>query len=274
MSRRRARRNGRSQRRGRQGNAAAIAKVALGMAVLGGLGFAYLVVTERAEAIDPVSLCDRSGPSEVHVVLLDASDPLDGVQAERAKAEVFKSARRSPKNSRIDIYVADTPDGRLAEPAFSKCNPGAPARLDALYSDVERRQEEFDTAFLEAIEETMTSVLSAEEASASPIIESIRSASTRSFSRLNDDTPVRLTIVSDMVQNTQLLRQRSPDARFDEFEQSAGWPSALVNLHGANIHVIYVARPQYRALQGIGHQSWWQNYFNAVNGRVVSMDTI
>jgi hypothetical protein len=53
----------------------------------------------------------------------------------------------------------------------------------------------------------MAKVLQVEPAKTSPIIESLRSAATRSFSRLAGDVPVRITLISDMVQNSPMLKQ-------------------------------------------------------------------
>jgi hypothetical protein len=61
-------------------------------------------VNQKAEATDPTTWCNRAGPAEVHLILLDASDPLDGVQAETARAKVVSAIRAAPENARVDIY--------------------------------------------------------------------------------------------------------------------------------------------------------------------------
>ena len=76
---------------------AAIAKVAGGGAFLAGLGVTFFLVNQKAEATDPATWCNRAGPAEVHLILLDASDPLDGVQAETARAKVVSAIRAALK---------------------------------------------------------------------------------------------------------------------------------------------------------------------------------
>ncbi len=274
MSRRNSNRRSSRNRRKNGTDIQALVKMALGIVILGGLFTSLFIVKGKTDAIDPVSFCQRAGPAEVHIVLLDASDTMDGVQAERVKATIFKSAKASSPGSRLDIYVADTPDGRLAEPVFSKCNPGEPDKFAAAYSDAKAQRESFETEFLYAIEETLSTLLNAKAAPTSPIIESIRSAAAKSLSRLDDDTPVHITIVSDMVQNSPLLKQHINQTDFETFKAGVEWPNALSDLHNARIHIVYLARSQYRAIQGRAHQAWWEAYFDAVHGRLTGIDSI
>lgn len=251
-----------------------VLKVIFGLIVIFSLAAVFFFQSERQKAIDPETFCNRAGPAEVHVILLDASDMIDEVQAERIKAKILASAINSAAGSRFDVYVADSIGGSLSEPHFAMCNPGAPSRRETLYSDVESRREAFETRFLQGMEDTLAKVLTADEASSSPILESVRSASAASFSRLNEDVPVSITIVSDMVQNSNLARHRTKSQGFDQFRDSDRWPMALVDLRSARIDVLYIRRSQYVTLQGREHLLWWEKYFDAVNGRMVAVDSI
>jgi len=266
------------RRRQRDGGGAppwgAIAKFGGGLAILAALGTTYFVVNQKAEATDAATWCNRAGPVEVHLILLDASDPLDGVQAETAKAKVIDAIRAAPEGARVDIYLADRADGSLGEPLFSKCNPGAPGALDAAISDVAKKKRDYEQGYLAAVEATMTKVLQAEELKTSPIIESLRSAATKSFSRLPEGVPVKITLVSDMVQNSAMLKQRSATDDFAKFKKSAGWSSSLVDLHHAQIDIIYVTRANYRAIQSNGHINWWSQYFDEMNGTLTESEAI
>lgn len=267
-----------SRRRSRDGGGAppwgAIAKFAGGLVILGALGTTYFVVNQKAEATDSTTWCNRAGPSEVHLILLDASDPLDGVQAEGAKAKVIDAIRSAPEGARVDIYVADRGDGSLGEPVFSKCNPGAPGALDAAISDVAKKKRDYEQGYLAAVEETMTKVLQAEELKTSPIIESLRSAATKSFARLDEGVPVKITLVSDMVQNSAVLKQRTADGDFAKFKKSPGWSRSLVDLHHAKIDIIYVTRANYRDIQSNAHINWWSQYFDEMNGTLTESEAI
>jgi len=276
MSRRRSRSSSRRSRRNGGGQTpwGAIAKVAGGGAVLAGLGVVFFMVNQKAEATDPDTWCNRAGPAEVHLILLDASDPLDGVQAETARAKVVSAIRAAPENARVDIYLADRGDGSLGEPIFSKCNPGQPGAFDAAISDIEKKKRDYEQGYLAAVEETMTKVLQVEPAKTSPIIESLRSAATKSFARLPATTPVTITLISDMVQNSPMLKQSKGGTDFDAFKKSAGWSSALVDLHHARISVVYVTRANYRDVQSNAHINWWSQYFDAMNGTLLESEAI
>ena len=276
MSRRSSRSSSRRSRRNGGGGTpwGAIAKVAGGGATLAGLGVVFFMVNQKAEATDPGTWCNRAGPAEVHLILLDASDPLDGVQAETARAKVISAIRAAPENARVDIYLADRGDGSLGEPIFSKCNPGQPGTFDAAISDVEKTKRDYEQGYLAAVEETMTKVLQVEPAKTSPIIESLRAAATKSFARLPESTPVKITLVSDMVQNSPMLRQSKGASEFDAFKKSAGWSSALVDLHHARISIVYVTRANYRDVQSNAHINWWSQYFDAMNGTLLESEAI
>jgi hypothetical protein len=272
-------RSSRSSRRGRRRSVdetpwGSILKVAGGAAALIAAGVTYFLVNQKVENTDADTWCDRAGPKEVHLVLLDASDPLDGVKTEAAKAHVLKAIKAAPPGARVDVYLADRADGSLGEPIFMKCNPGEPSGADALISNAKKKRDEYENGYLAAVENIMAAVLQAPPLKTSPIIESLRSAATKSFARLSDDVPTRITIISDMVQNSSLLKHRSATDSFETFEASPAWTSALVNLHHASIHIVYVTRANYRAIQGNGHINWWARYFEAMNGNFIDSEAI
>jgi len=247
--------------------------------VLLGLLVAYVIGT--GNSTDPLTHCPPGDPAAVSMVLVDASDPLDGVQAERAKATIISEMKAMPARGRIDIYLADTADGSLKAPTYSLCNPGAPDQFTGIINDASAVRKAFEDDYLKAVDDTMSNLLQAKELPSSPIIESLRSAATKSFARLDSKVPLHITVISDMVQNSSLLKQKAlPESQgdlrdeFDQFAKSASWPRALVDLHRADIEIVYVSRPKYRAFQGIGHLAWWEKYFDAMNGGRMTVDTI
>lgn len=252
----------------------AILKFAGGLAVLIAIGAAYLVLSARQDAINPESFCHKAGPNRVLLVVLDASDTIDEVQAERVKSDIRATALNSPLGTRVDLYLADVADGELGRPLFSKCNPGKPGQYDALYSDVSSRQEQFEEGFLAAVEDSLTQLLTRPPANSSPILESVRSAATSAFSRLSPETSTEILIVSDMVQNSDLLRHRGTPPEFSEFREGPTWARAIADLKGSTIRIMYVMRPQYQSVQGRSHMLWWERYFEAVNGRLTKVDSI
>lgn len=252
----------------------AILKVLAGTVVLMAGGITFFLVNQKAENTDLATWCDRAGPNGVHLILLDASDPLDGVKTEAAKAHVLKAIKVAPAGARVDVYLADRADGSLGEPIFTKCNPGEPTVTDAIVSDAKKRRQDYESGYLLAVESILAKTLQAKPLKTSPIIESLRSAATRSFARLDDGVPTRITIISDMVQNSVMLKHRSATDDFDAFKGSAGWTNALVDLHGADVHIVYVTRANYRDIQGNGHINWWARYFEAMNGSFLNSEAI
>lgn len=238
------------------------------LAIAGSILFFNL--RSESEAIDRLTHCHDTMLPSVIMVLIDSSDPLDNVQKERSIARVLRDIDGQAEFSRIDIYSA-RPDGdELISPIFSQCKPPLPG--SALISDV-KAAERFETNFEAGLESAFNKAVGLRGSSTSPLIESLREATTRSFSRTPETTRRRIIIISDMLQNSETVSHYKGLESFERFQSSASWPKAIIDLGNAEVSILYITRSETRNVQGIEHQEWWRNYFKAVNGYLKDVES-
>lgn len=244
--------------------------------VLGvGLALIVAIISTRVflmpDPIDTDTLCPRGGVHAVHAVLIDRSDPLSPLQATQVRQRLEGIIANAQPGERIDLFMADA-DGREAPaPVLSLCSPGSEA--NPIYQNVRKVRERYEDAFRRPIEEAINALLSPSRTDSSPIMESIKSVCVGSFGSLPAGIPVRLTIVSDMLQNSPVMNHFR-DREFARFLASPRLASVLADCRSARVHILYVLQPQYRAYQTRPHQVFWENLFDRMNARVAAIDLI
>jgi len=93
--------------------------VVLVLAILG--GYAYLRFTRVS--YDAATMCPMAGPSAVHAVLIDRSDPISALQTQRLQQILQGIIDGAVVNERVDLYIL-SPDGlQRATPVVSLCRP-------------------------------------------------------------------------------------------------------------------------------------------------------
>lgn len=273
----RKRRNNRSNRRSAYNPATSRTSwilLAGSLLVAGGLLFVQGAVTQRRANVDETTFCDISTLPSIVAILIDSSDPFDPTQTELAKAYLNRVVSEIEVRARVDIYKLDRDDRSLILPVFSKCNPGRPGKRDALTSDYKKRLRQFETAFRAGIESAVDKEIAGAAADNSPIAESIREASARSFARAPASTERKLVIISDMLQHTDALSHYRVYGTVDDVKKTSTWPRLLSPIDGVDIDVVYITRPGARNYQGVGHLSWWESYFLEMGARPGSFETL
>ena len=269
MSRKRRTRRSRKSRKPKNSLLSWVFIITAPLALISGAVFLTTLRT-NSEAISADTQCHKTILPEVTMILVDSSDSLDSVQIEVTISRILRIAEKQESFSRFDIYSA-RPDGlKLLSPIFQACIPPKPS--SPLFSDA-KAAEEFETNFRLGLEEALGKAVGLPSSKTSPLLESIREASTSSFSRIPETTRRRLIVVSDMLQNSKAYTHYNGIKPFSDFKSSSGWAKAITNLENAQVTVFYIARPESRNLQGIAHQEWWRAYFDAVNGYLLDLET-
>lgn len=273
MTRRVTRTRRTSGRRGQGMSTNIKAALLIGASVIvgGGLFGAHLVLAPAKADWDQATLCPAAGPSAAHVILIDRSDPITALQAQRVRQVVERAINEALPAERIDLYVAEG-DGREAlSPRISLCNPGRDG--NQYYQNPRRIRERYDASFKAPVEATLTSLLEASRRNASPIIESIKAVCVGAFGSLPQGRPTRVTVISDMLQHSPLISHfRERD--FDAFARSGRIAQALADCRGAQFDVVYLLRPEHRRIQDRGHQLFWEKLIDRDNGRLMRMEAI
>lgn len=255
-----------------------IALVVVGTALVALLGGGAYYLKSRAEPIDQVTNCPLDGPRAVHAVIVDRSDAVTGQQAQRIRQVLIGLKESASVGTRFDIFTFDGNATDELAPVLSVCAPGRPEQANELYENPEMIRRNYQEKFSKVLERTIDQLLTASERPRSPIVESIRAAAITAFGGLREMQSLNVTLISDMIQNSDVLSQLRTDVTFDQLSRSTTWPSLRPHLRGAKVDILYVLRPASlrgkTPVQNRGHQLFWEQLISASGGELVSVEPI
>jgi hypothetical protein len=251
-----------------------VALAVAGLVCLVAFGAGYWWVKSTKTALDDANCPLNSGPRAVHVVMVDQTDPISQLQAQRIQQIIQQYREVAAFGMRFDIYVVEGDTKTTLLPILSICSPNRAEDANIYIENPELIKRRYEERFVAVLDKTVTELLRATTRDSSPIIESMKAAAISSFGPWERrKIPFRLTIVSDMVQHTQLNSHFKSEPNLRQLVQSTAWRSLQPNLHNAEVNVLYLLRPEARRqgipIQNRGHQEFWAQLIAASNGRLV-----
>ena len=272
-----ARRSGRARARGygpRRGSRSTVGPwlvVAASLAVVALMVGGYATVKKSQIQLDAVTMCPISGPTAVHAVLLDRSDPITPLQAQKLRQVLDKAVGDAALGERIDLYVLAGDGTQALSPSISLCRPRSEG--NALYENNAKMAAAYRDRFRKPLADALAAMMEPASTKTSPIMESVKAVCVAAYGGLPKDAPAALTIASDMIQYSPLLdHYRNKD--FDDFALTPGFHEVLANCHRANVDVLYLIRPRDVRVQDRRHQLFWEKFFDRENSTLVSMEAI
>ncbi len=226
--------------------------------------------------IDKDSLCPKSCPAEVTVVLIDQTDPFTTVQRESLRQHLKDITQEIPRHGLLELYTIAPIREDLLKPKFRMCNPGRGSEINPIIGNpalVERRWRE---DFFVHLEKSLEDIWRPDQATNSPIMESIQSVAVSAFKDPSvSQIPKRLIIISDMIQHTSELSQYGGLIDFDTFRSSAYYIRVRPSLNDVKVEIYYLRRTTRRQIQGRKHIEFWQSFIADAGGtliRVISVE--
>jgi hypothetical protein len=264
MSRRRARARRSDKRLG-------ILLTVVGVLLMVTLASAAFYVRKLHVELDPETNCPVSGPSAVHVVLIDRSDPISAQQAQRIRQWTHRLKVNATAGQRFDLYTFEGNTESELAPVLSLCATQRDA--NPFYENEKKIRKQYEAEFVTVLDKTVADLLQTGTRPNSPIIESLRAAAQTSFGLLsNRETPLKVTLISDLVQHSSLVSHFRLNPDFQQLSHNANWPRLRPELRGADVEILYVLRPTAPrngvAIQNRGHQEFWTNLIAASGGRI------
>lgn len=244
-----------------------ISTVMIVVAVLGFLGWSRATHVE----LNAVTLCPTAGPVAIHAVLLDQSDPITPLQAQRLSQIVDKVIDEAAVGERIDLYVLTRDAAQALTPHLSLCRPKSEGSM--FNENPKRIHERYLARFRQPIDEALQLLMTPSPSQNSPIMESIKAVCVAAFGGVPHDIPARLTVASDMIQYSRILdhyKQRD----FGVFAKSPAYNEILADCHRAKVNVLYFTRPRDTLVQDRRHQLFWEKFFDRENASLNRMETI
>lgn len=243
------------------------------IAIIALSGFVGWMAWQRMTTVphDKQSGCPTDGPSAVHAIIVDRSDPLTPVQLQRLMQIVEGIAKGALVDERVDLYVLTAGGGAVAIPEVSLCRPRSEG--NQMTENPARLRRAFEIRYLDVIRRALVNIETPQEATNSPIMDSIKAVCIGAFGALPPVSQVRLTIVSDMIENSMSLNQYKPYDT-DTFLRSPKISSVLANCHSAKVDLLYLLRPRDSRIQTRGHQLFWEKFLNRMNASLISVEPI
>lgn len=243
--------------------------IALGLLILGAL--IVLIIVLQPVDRDPNTNCPVDGPRAIHAIMIDRSDPLTPSQVQQVKQHLQRLISRTAEDTRLDIYSFEGSLTDVLEPTLTICAPRRPEDIDP-WAQGPIPAKEIYRRFADRLNSEVDELLAAHTQPVSPIIESLRGATQTSFGLVDPrEIPLKITLISDLIQNTRTVSHFRVPPDFDALQHSNLWSVLRPDFKGAEVEVLYILRPNAmrsgQPIQNIGHQQFWEALLIASGGR-------
>jgi hypothetical protein len=250
----------------------------VGLVILGLLvGFLWWLKKTKV-VLDESSNWPVAGPRAVHALIFDRTDPIFQQQAERIRQRMKELRESASFGTRFDIYTVEGDTKNLLTPVLTICSLNRPEEANEFIENPELIKQRYEQRFVAVLERTIEELLRASSRPTSPIIESMKSASISSFGPFEQrKSPFRMTMISDMIQNTPVYSHILSEPNFTQLARSPAWRALQPNLFGAEVNILYLRSNQQRSgrlIQNQGHQIFWEQLISSSNGRLTSVETL
>lgn len=270
---------GRQRRRAKasSANAKGVLLGLVGIALLGALVGAFWWVKSSKPQLDAENNCPKSGPTSIHVLLFDRSDPISDQQAQRIRQVIEKYKSDAASGTRFDLYTFEGDSTHVLSPKLQICALG---KDGSIYTEnPERIRRRYEERFAAVLNQTVAELLRASTQSTSPIVESIKASAITSFGPVERaQIPLRVTMISDMIQHTKLFSQFQSDSKFEDLRQSIAWQTLQPQLKGAVVDILYLLRPtairNQKQIQNRGHQFFWEQLISTSGGHLENIEPL
>lgn len=223
--------------------------------------------------------CPVEGPRAIHMIMIDRSDPVSPQQAQRVRQYVHKAKDDAIFGTRFDVYTFEGDVKNELRPILRVCAPGRPEDANELIANPDMIRRTYVEKFSAVLDKTIDDLLTETTRSNSPIIESLKAAAISSFGPAEaGKVPLRLTLISDMVQHTTPVSHFRATPDFSVLSKTMPWATLRPPLRGAEITILYLLRQTAvrgaQPVQNRGHQLFWEQLIAASNGHLKAIDPI
>jgi hypothetical protein len=246
--------------------------IAIALIVVSFVFYYSSVVNDNIEKINKVTLC----PTNVdihHVILFDPSDELNFVQKKYLDVKFTKIVNEVSEGERVSVFVVDENIEKQFEPAFSVCRPRDGSNVNTWTENERRIKKAWKTKFEEPLSTVLNDLMVGNPAEYSPLMEMFQAIAISSF-RDSDYTVKKLTIVSDMLHNTNNYSHYKIKPDFNAFSETAYFKRLKTDLNGVDISIYYVGREGLDKLQTKRHGIFWGDYFIQQGAKVKFIERI
>ena len=246
----------------------AVRNIGCVVAILGVVGFFYFKTVMSPPPLDPGNQCPAR-PTSVTVLLVDVTDPMNLPQRQDFLNQLDRLVDDIPRYGKLIVVKVDPISDRMLSPVIVRCNPGSardetdvngnPARLDKLHNE----------KFVGPIRAAYDRLLTASGADHSPILESVQSVALTELNKpAMADTPKRLIIASDLLQNTEsaTFYKGLPDP--STFTASQEFSRIRTDLRHTDVEIWMLQRSDSNQTQPRALQNLWEQIIDKEGGKL------
>ncbi len=249
--------------------------IAIVIVVLAGLGGVFWFVQGRAAqlaALDPETLCPKTGPTSQFAVLIDRTDALTEIQGEALRRQITAWAAAIPKHGSFKVYEVGhsgtSGSGALLQPVVAVCNPGDGSDQSAIDSNPKMWRARYEEKFQTPISAMLERMRLDEEAKTSPILEGVQAIAVKDFGPDAPQGPKTLVVVSDLLQNQQGFSLYQAVPALDAFWATPYGASLRSNLNGIHAEIYLLRRMKVAAKQTDALGKFWIDWLERQGAQV------
>jgi hypothetical protein len=266
----------RKKRRPSPGTSSSIWPYVLGAIVAVGLLGAAIYFrnqTEQQTAVNSDTLCPlETGPIEMAAILFDLTDPLTPAQSKQLRARVEKEIADAPIGTQFTMGVVSEDAGSWGATA-PLCKPRAGQDVSTLTQNVKLVEARYEERFLTPLNNNIESMISANGANKSPIMEALQTLIADTSGFLTFSGPRRVIIVSDLLQNSDAMSFYAGDD-WQSFSSSTEFVRLNRTLEGVDVIIFAVPRVVAKIRDPQVIEDFWLHYFDVQGANIPTVKTI
>jgi len=221
------------------------------------VAYTYINKIKDIDEIDKVTFCSKTKSYDKHVILLDITEKYNFVQVNDIKNNIEKLIKELAIGEKLEIYFLKDKVSEKDIPALEVCNPNSGDNSDFLFSNPRLLKKNWNEKFYQPLMNTMNVIDEENEYNSSPILEMIQWINVRTF-KPNVDSTNKLTIVSDMIQNSKNVSFFKDN--ISKLNNDAN-TKFITNMNNVEVNLLVIYRNKYKKFQTKQHIEFWLKYF-------------
>lgn len=239
------------------------------------VGLGWYIIVQDSKRFDSKLCPVEEGPSSVHVVIVDATDPYNPIQWKNIENRLLDVKKQIPKHGLLTIFSITEDLPKTLQPEIELCNPGSGGNLNIWTDNPQLARRKWEKSFVRPVDSILSALNTDEPRRRSPIMEGIQAAKARVGAY--DTSDRKLLVVSDLMQHTEAhSHYGSGPPDYERFESTIAEKKLSTDLNGWEVEILYARRSGAESqTQGRRHVDFWDRYFResgATLQRVKSID--
>ena len=257
-------------RRSKKAKSDKIGYVLIGVVASILIGIGVFIAMNRGVELDKKSMCRVDGVFNRNIVILDMSDNYNAIQVQQIKHVIKNIVDNLEVNEQLQLFFINNTVPSELKAEFALCNPGDGKGKSEIYSNPKLFKKRWEKRFYAPLREKMQLLSGNYTSDHSPILETIQAVNNIAIPYVRSgDTHYKITIISDMIQNSDNLSFFKTNLRsLAHFIDSPGYVRSRTDLENVDVDIVIVRRDKYENLQSREYIDFWIEVLSSMNANV------